>query len=1091
MPPMPWARWWATRSASGSRHEAARFLDPALFVAGRLRPWGGRASGARVKRLTVLICTHDRAALLARALDSLQTARRPQGWAVDILVVANACTDDTHDLLNRIAQQTAADPGSLPVRWQVEPRPGKAVALNSAIPEVRTADLVAFVDDDQRVHEDYLVAACEAADRWPDFSLFCGRIVPDWDGTEPRWVHEEGRYRIRPRPVPQSGWGDQARELTEADPTPGGGMICVRGSVFQRVGGFAPDLGPVGHDLGGSEDADFIERALRAGERCFYVPEMLQYHHVDRARLRFGFVLRKAFQRARTEVLRKGVRSGISLYQVRKLVLYALAALWPPHPARFRYYLVRLAATLGEMAGQHQGRWRLDCRPAESRRTQRYLAALALVGVGGGVAGGFAAPQGLGDAAGGVVGAAAGLAALLALRAWQTYSLAGPRLPAEVVRKLRTPALVAFLRLVGFAFLLALVLAVPGAAALAALGWGDADAWAFGAAGLASIGLISALQFLRQLLFLPAAIVASYGYRPSRLYPLWERLTPKRLGAATVTLATLFAAPVAVAAWKASAAHAPAAAGGWLALLAFYGLLGLWLRPVEAVARPARRRGGPPNVLLIGSDTLRADRLDGRHFRPVAPFLAGYARGAAYFERCFTPCARTAPSLLALLTGRWPARLGIADNFVPDERLTLGEPALPERFRRQGYWTGAISDWCGADMGKFRLGFDRADVPPDQWNIFYLVRQGPKDLRLFLSLFARNAFGRRFLPEIYYLGGVPMTDELGREVRHTLSECAERDQPFFLSVFLSTTHGPFGSEYPYYLRYADRHYRGESKFAMARLTDPWEIIRRQAEPREAFDLDQIIALYDGCVTRLDDEIARIITHLERCGLAENTLVVVYSDHGMEFFEHGTWGQGNTVVSDASNHVPLLFKVPGRSGGRIPASVRLIDVAPTLMELCGIPGDGASGMDGQSLVPLLEHEAAPGEREIFVETGIWLTRLPGMRADHLLYPPLVELLTVRDYATGTISVKPEWEARVMAAKDRALRLGRWKLVCQPLEQGLWLQLFDVEADPECRQDLAARHPEQVRWLWARLQALAHWPLSDTPLVLPHSGWSAQV
>ena len=253
--------------------------------------------------------------------------------------------------------------------------------------------------------------------------------------------------------------------------------------------------------------------------------------------------------------------------------------------------------------------------------------------------------------------------------------------------------------------------------------------------------------------------------------------------------------------------------------------------------------------------------------------------------------ARTAPSLLSLLTGCWPHRLGVRDNFVPDEQTRLTVDSLPRMLKQHGDYTAALGDWCGADMGKFDLGFDYADLPEDQWNIKLFIRQGPKDLRLFLSLFTRNRFGKIFLPELHYLGGVPQTDEIGLETRHLISHLGAKDQPFFLNVFFSTTHGPFGSEYPYYTRFADADYAGESKFIMARVSDPWEIIRRQAEPREEFDLDQIINLYDGCVARFDDEVKRIADHLHQCGLGENTIVVVYSDHGMEFFEHQTWGQG--------------------------------------------------------------------------------------------------------------------------------------------------------------------------------------------------------
>ena len=150
-----------------------------------------------------------------------------------------------------------------------------------------------------------------------------------------------------------------------------------------------------------------------------------------------------------------------------------------------------------------------------------------------------------------------------------------------------------------------------------------------------------------------------------------------------------------------------------------------------------------------------------------------------------------------------------------------------------------MADWSGVDLGKFALVLEQKEIPNDQWNIKYLIRQGPKDLRLFLSLFTHNRLGRVFLPEISYLGGAPLTSQLGTRARSLVSRLADSGEPFFLNVFFSTTHPPFASEWPWYNRFSDRDYGGESKFAMARLTDPFEIIRRQGMPKEEFDLNHV------------------------------------------------------------------------------------------------------------------------------------------------------------------------------------------------------------------------------------------------------------
>lgn len=303
-------------------------------------------------RLTVLICTHDRAELLAKTLASLNAAVRTPGWAVDILVAANACSDGTHALLDNHIQ-SASRLDHLPLTWFAEPVPGKSNALNSALPRI-TSDIVAFVDDDHRVDSHYLAAICEAAEAYPQAALFCGRILPDWDGSEPAWVHDAGPYRIYPLPVPRFDQGDDTRELTPDQAVPGGGNLFVRTPWLRRIGGFATDLGPTGHDLGGSEDLDWVLRALQLGARLRYVPRMVQYHYVDTTRVALGYMIRKAYKRTASTVRIEPQTSGarhVPRYLYRKIAVYAFNALTALGGARRRFFLVRTAAALGELAG--------------------------------------------------------------------------------------------------------------------------------------------------------------------------------------------------------------------------------------------------------------------------------------------------------------------------------------------------------------------------------------------------------------------------------------------------------------------------------------------------------------------------------------------------------------------------------------------------------------------------------------------------------------------------------------------------------------------------------------------------------------------
>jgi hypothetical protein len=278
------------------------------------------------------------------------------------------------------------------------------------------------------------------------------------------------------------------------------------------------------------------------------------------------------------------------------------------------------------------------------------------------------------------------------------------------------------------------------------------------------------------LLFSPGVIAASSLYSMTHFYPLWNRLPPPPAQAWTsLSLG---------AAWLAAGCSLMRDRGAWVHVPLWHHrrlrAIVCWLaRATGAGAVPARPTGIPaPNILMIGSDTLRADRLFGAGYpRELTPNLARLAKRGTRFTDCYVPCARTAPSLVSMLSGTWPHTHGVRDTFVTPEQTRLGVESLPQILKPMGYQSAMVGDWSASDAEKFNFGFDHTDLPPDQWNIKFLLRQGPKDLRLFLSLFTQNAFGKAFLPEVYYLGGIPLTEEVGRDTRRMIGKLAQNPAP--------------------------------------------------------------------------------------------------------------------------------------------------------------------------------------------------------------------------------------------------------------------------------------------------------------------------
>ncbi|MHB1436290.1 MAG: glycosyltransferase family 2 protein, partial [Thiobacillus sp.] len=411
--------------------------------------------------LTILICTHNRADLLERVLASLNAAKRPV-MPVQILVAANACTDDTVARMGTYQAQQDTQ-GWLPLRLIEVPTPGKSHALNRAIPEIDT-ELTAFVDDDHRVDENYLVAIEQAVQTWPDAGLYCGRILPDWDGSEPEWVHDNGPYRIYPLPIPRYDQADQPKTITaEEGPIPGGGNLVVRRHVFELAGEFSTELGPHGHDLGGGEDSEYVLRAMNRGVRCQYTPDMVQHHYVDSERLRLGYLLKKSYQRTRSTSRIHG-NGRVPLFMWRKLAEYGFHSLFSLSWARRRFYWMRTAAALGEVQGRRESGFRGRGLALPPDRGMLGVEALALLTGASGLIAWIVA----GDArwagilpALGVTGL--GAAALLA-KSLLDFSQTGPRMREEVLTHYRRYTLFALARLTAWAF--ALMLFTGGAGVL-------------------------------------------------------------------------------------------------------------------------------------------------------------------------------------------------------------------------------------------------------------------------------------------------------------------------------------------------------------------------------------------------------------------------------------------------------------------------------------------------------------------------------------------------------------------------------------------------------------------------------------------------
>lgn len=674
---------------------------------------------------------------------------------------------------------------------------------------------------------------------------------------------------------------------------------------------------------------------------------------------------------------------------------------------------------------------------------------------------------------------------LLTLKSFADFTRTGPEIQEEILQNFALYSAWAMARLAFWVFLITSVLMGLGAVLYGAWRTLRNKSWHwFGvlcAAGT-TFGYLLVVQFSHHLLYIPSTIATSFLYRLSRLYPLHDQLTPERISLASWIFwapATLLCV-LALGRLLGQRRHGDAA--GLLSVMVAVPVFLTWSTfnfTATPTAEPVSQNISRPNIIMIGADTLRADRFGAAGYkRDLTPNIDALAKTGVQFTNFYVPLARTAPSITSLLTGTWPHTHGIRDNYIASDKTQLPVTDLVTELKNSGYNTAVISDWAGADLGKIGFGFEDKDLPEDQWNLKYLIRQGPKDLQLFLSLFTWNKFGKTFLPEVYYLAGTPLSSHLkNTTIRKIKSLSSESDKPFFLTLFTSNTHLPFGSEYPYYTKFYSSNYTGESRFSMSGLSRPSEIIKAQSQDKSKFNIQRIVDLYDGAVVDFDRSVQGVIEYLQASGLMDSTIVVIFSDHGIDLFEKYTWGQGNSLLGDdPSARVPLIIHAPQLTQHdlKVPTTTRSIDLAPTLLEMVGL--DIPASMEGKSLLSLAQGGSEGSPRYAFNETGVWLAPIPGMGKSHMKYPNLFKLLEVRDKSTGTLSLKPDMNDLAITARDRMVRDDRWKLIYLPMQQGAEYWLFDTKDGQQGAENVADKYPQEL----ARLKAVLHDWMAQDPL-----------
>jgi len=364
---------------------------------------------------------------------------------------------------------------------------------------------------------------------------------------------------------------------------------------------------------------------------------------------------------------------------------------------------------------------------------------------------------------------------------------------------------------------------------------------------------------------------------------------------------------------------------------------------------------GRPNVLFIAVDDLRPALGCYGDKTAVTPNLDKLAGEGILFERAYCQLAVCSPSRLSLMTGHRPDSIRVWDLVTHFRKAISEAVTLPQFFKQNGYHTRSI--------GKILHGSGSPSKDPVSWSVdpIHDVNRDPKSRyaskkNLKSKGLKRSASESAEVPDETYMDGL-----ICQEAEKALRQYGENSPPFFLAVGFKKPHLPFCAPKKYWDLYDRKKISlpsnpGHPEGAPELATRSWRELEGYTDIPQDGKLSEkkIRELrhgYYACVSYVDVLVGRLLKQLEASGLAENTVVCLWGDHGFHLGEQGLWTKANNY--ELSARVPLLFRFPEKikAGKRSAALVELVDVYPTLVRLCGLKAP--SGLEGISLMPLIE------------------------------------------------------------------------------------------------------------------------------------------
>jgi len=507
-----------------------------------------------------------------------------------------------------------------------------------------------------------------------------------------------------------------------------------------------------------------------------------------------------------------------------------------------------------------------------------------------------------------------------------------------------------------------------------------------------------------------------------------------------------------------------------------------------------------PNILFIAIDDLRPELGSYGSDLAVTPHLDAFAARGLRFDRAYCQEAICSPSRASLMTGARPDTIGVIENYTYFRDANPDIVTLPQHLISQGYeavhtgkiYHGKFNDpelsWSRQPArdklalkgptakGGYALPENRAIAAANQ---AYAAANYAPDARGGLG--NGPAFESADVPDNAYLDG--FNTDLAIATLHDMVE-TDPDQPFFLGLGFTKPHLNWVAP----TRYWDLYDRDQIPLATQTeapangaamgLHASFELRTRHGIPKDGPIGPELATTlkhaYLACVSYVDAQIGRMIAALEEAGVSDNTIIVIWSDHGWHLGEMGIWGKATNY--EIGTRVALMIDTPNlpasTRGATSNALVELVDIYPTLCELTGVTQP--DHLEGLSFAPLLAQPHRPWKRAAFSQfpnpaLREWAANPLSQGSRETFFGPLIEKVEARIIVQqGDKWDRDLFENRLMgyAMRTDRYRFVIWKDYTDPIAAPLFLELYDHEKDPTETKNIAAQHPDITRNLLAQ-------------------------